>query len=379
MNITTSKRDLARLTSRMNAIAERKSTMPALSNVLLRGDVGLLVATSTDLYQSLIGSIACETDKAGSVAVSAHDLVERVKVLPDGPVVMTANGNSLVLKSKGSARKFTLRAMPGDDFPPVATAKQESPRLSIEVDVLSSLIARTHFAISTDETRAHLNSALIEWDGDTVKMVSTDGHRLALASRKVEGHHPPSTMLVPLKGIQELRRICDEAYGAPRAAGETVPSLVIIQDGPSAFFVHGSTTFGLKLVDAQFPPYAQVIPKTTAHTIRAPRVALADALKAVSVAASERTGSVKLALSKGMMRLSSESADSGDGSDEVACEYAGPNHAIGFKASYLLDVLGAITCDEVDIGVSAELDPITLRTVDNDSADAIWVVMPMRI
>ncbi len=388
MELTVAKKDLLKIVARMQGVVERKSTMPVLANVLLAADTsGSLRLAATDLYLSLMARIPADVAKPGSVAVSAKDLFERVKMMPDGPIVIATQDNATTtLKAAGSARRYTLRGMPGEDFPPLPQPAEGSPTLALSVEVLSELIAKTHFAISTDETRAHLNSALFEWDGDVVRMVTTDGHRLSKIDVKVPGRQASATMLIPLKGIQELRRMCEElsAEGGSSAEGEKkAPELLITQSGPSAFFQGGGTTFSVKLVDAQFPPYSQVIPQASERVVRAPRAALADALKAVSVAASERTGGVKLSMAKGSMRITSESPESGDGFDEIPVEYAGPNMSIGFNAKYFLDVLAAIGDDEVAIGLSGELDPAVLRpggtTPMSVDRQFLSVVMPMRI
>lgn len=383
MELTVAKKDLLKLVARMQGVAERKSTMPVLANVLLAVDgPNALRLAATDLYLSLLGRIPAEVGKPGSVAVSAKDLFERVKMMPDGPVVIATQDNATTtLKASGSARRYTLRGMPGDDFPPLPQPAEGSPTLALAVDVLSELIQKTHFSISTDETRAHLNSALFEWDGDVVRMVTTDGHRLSKVDVKVSGRQASATMLIPLKAIQELRRLCDEMI-AEGAGGEKKPELLITQSGSSAFFQGAGTTFSVKLVDAQFPPYSQVIPQASDKVVRAPRTAFADALRAVSVAASERTGGVKLSLTKGSMRITSESPESGDGFDEIPVEYAGPNMSIGFNAKYFLDVLAAISDEEVAIGLSGELDPAVLRpagATTTSERQFLAVIMPMRI
>jgi DNA polymerase III subunit beta len=389
MELTVAKKDLLKIVARMQGVAERKSTMPVLANVLLAADgsSGLRLA-ATDLYLALVGRIPAEVSKPGSVAVSAKDLFERVKMMPDGPVVISSQDNATTtIKASGTARRYTLRGMPGDDFPPLPQPAEGSPTLALSVEVLAELIAKTHFSISTDETRAHLNSALFEWEGDVVRMVTTDGHRLSKIDVTVPGRQASATMLIPLKAIHELRRLCDEMIAdgpvATDASGEKKkPELQITQSGASAFFQGGGTTFSVKLVDAQFPPYSQVIPQASEKVVRAPRAALAEALKAVSVAASERTGGVKLSLAKGSMRITSESPESGDGFDEIPVEFPGPNLSIGFNAKYFLDVLAAISDDEVSIGLSGELDPAVLRPAGaTTTADRqfLSVVMPMRI
>lgn len=390
MELTVAKKDLLKIVARMQGVAERKTTMPVLANVLLAVDGNSTMRlAATDLYLSLLGRVPADVSKPGSVAVSAKDLFERIKMMPDGPVVIATQDNATTtLKASGSARRYTLRGMPGDDFPPLPQPAEGSPTLALAVDVLSELIQKTHFSISTDETRAHLNSALFEWEGDTVRMVTTDGHRLSKVDVKVSGRQASATMLIPLKAIHELRRLCDEMLNDPQpqppaADGEKKkPELLITQSGSSAFFQGAGMTFSVKLVDAQFPPYSQVIPQGSDKVVRAPRVAFADALKAVSVAASERTGGVKLTLTKGSMRITSESPESGDGFDELPVEYSGPNMSIGFNAKYFLDVLASVSDEEIEIALSGELDPAVLRpagATTTSDRQFLAVVMPMRI
>jgi DNA polymerase-3 subunit beta len=379
MELTVAKKDLLRLVTRMQGVAERKSTMPVLSNVLLAVDgPSALRIAATDLYLAIAGKVTADVSKGGSVAVPAKDLMERVKMMPEGPIHLSTQENSAtILKAAGSARRYTLRGMPGDDFPPLPAPTEGAPTLALEVEVLQELIAKTHFSVSTDETRAHLNSALFEWDGDLVRMVTTDGHRLSKMEVKVSGRQASATMLIPLKAIHELRRLCDDVVGEQGKDAKDRPQLQITQSGSSAFFHGGGTTFSVKLVDAQFPPYSQVIPQNSEKKVRVPRAAFADALRAVSIAASERTGGVKLALSKGTMRITSESPESGDGFDEVSVDYDGAPITIGFNAKYFLDVLGSLEEEDVILGLSGELDPAVVRPASD--RQFLAVVMPMRI
>lgn len=377
MELTVAKRDLLKLVARMQGVAEHKSTMPVLSNVLLAVDGPNAVRLSaTDLYLAMSGGAPADVKKGGSVAVSAKDLLERVKMMPDGPVhIASQDSATTTLKATGSARRYTLRSMPGDDFPPLPTPAEGAPTLALDASVLQEVIAKTHYAISTDETRAHLNSALFEWEGEVIRMVTTDGHRLSKMQVKVSGRQASATMLIPLKAIQELRRLCDEAIAEAKEGSKA--QFQITQSGSSAFFQGAGMTFSVKLVDAQFPPYAQVIPQASERQVRAPRAAFADALRAVSIAASERTGGVKIGLAKGTMRITTESPESGDGFDEVPVEYAGPALTIGFNAKYFLDILGSLEEDEVFLGLSGELDPAVVKPASE--RQFLAVVMPMRI
>jgi DNA polymerase-3 subunit beta len=383
MELTVAKKDLLKLVTRMQGVAERKSTMPVLSNVLLAVDgPSALRMAATDLYLALVGHVAVDVSKGGSLAVPAKDLLERVRMMPEGPIHLASQDNSTtIIKAAGSARRYTLRGMPGDDFPPLPTPSEGSPSLALDVDVLQELIAKTYFSISTDETRAHLNSALFEWDGDIVRMVTTDGHRLSKMEVKVSGRQASATMLIPLKAIHELRRLCDD-IGAERGDSKDGkdggrPQIQITQSGSSAFFQGGGMSFAVRLVDAQFPPYAQVIPQQSEKIVRASRAQFAEALRAVSIAASERTGGVKLSLSNATMRITTESPESGEGFDEVSVDYSGPNMTIGFNAKYFLDVLGALDDEDVQLGLGGELDPAVIRPVG--PRQFLSVVMPMRI
>jgi DNA polymerase-3 subunit beta len=384
MHVVVSKKDLLRILARCQGVADKKSTMPVLGNVLLEAQGGdKLRLAATDLYLAVSGQIAAQVDKPGSIAVGARDLFERVKMMPEGQLaIATTEGSSTTIRSMTSARRFTLHGIPGEEFPSLPQPDDAAPVLKLEVDALAQLIARTHFSISTDETRLHLNSALFEWDGDHVRMVTTDGHRLSKAEVLVKGKQANASMLIPLKGVLELKRLCEEAKNDPGRADADgdASSLSMVQTGPNVFFKLAGFQFSVKLVDAQFPPYQQVIPDTTERAIRAPRGLLAEALRAVSIAASERTGGVKLTLGAGRMRFESESPESGAGFDEVNTEYDGPEVTIGFNARYFLDVLGAVDDEDVILGISGELDPAVLKPgSESVSSSYLAVIMPMRI
>jgi DNA polymerase-3 subunit beta len=376
MDLVIPKKDLLRLVARCQGVADKKSAMPVLANVLLAAEGNTLRVAATDLYLAVSGQTSAEIGTAGSVAVPAKDLLERVKAMPEGPIqVTTTDGAQTTLKAVGSPRRYTLHGLPGTEFPALPKAAADAPTLDLAVDLLATLIARTHFSISGDETRPHVNSALFEWAGERVRMVTTDGHRLSKMEVTVPGSSATATMLIPLKAIAELRRLAEEA----RADKET-PTVVISQSGPNAFFTLAGMNFSVKLVDAQFPPYQQVIPQMTDRQIRASRVVFADALRAVSLAASDRTGGVKLSAVPGALRITSESPESGNGFDELTVDYSGPEVTIGFNARYFLDVLGAIDDEEISLGISGELDPAVLRPAEESSQQSyIAVIMPMRI
>jgi DNA polymerase-3 subunit beta len=375
MELVAPKKNLLRLLQRCQGVADKKSTMPVLANVLLSANDNRLQVAATDLYLSVTGVVEAEITRAGSVAVPARDVFDRVRHMPDGPIQISVSANAATtLKAVGSARRYTLHGLPGDDFPALPQPAEDATRITLPIDTLSQLIARTHFSISTDETRAHLNSALFECDRGRVRMVTTDGHRLSKMEIPVERLSAKTTMLLPLKAVIEIRKLLDEVTDNRDTA-----TVEIAQTGPNAFFNIAGVRFSVKLIDAQFPPYEAVIPAMTDRAVRTPRGQLQEALRAVSLAASERTGGVKLSVARNALRITSESPESGNGFDEVAVEYGGPELSVGFNARYLLDVLSAISDEEVTLGLSGELDPAVVRPVTERKEEYIAVVMPMRI
>jgi DNA polymerase-3 subunit beta len=375
MDLVAEKKSLVRLLQRCQGVADKRSTMPVLANVLLRAEEGQLHVAATDLFLALSGNTEATVHATGAVALPARDLFERVKAMPEGEIRLSVReGGATTIQAVGSARRYTLHGLPGADFPALPQPAKDATVLDLSVAHLGQLIARTHFSVSSDETRPHLNSALFQCDKGHVRMVTTDGHRLSKMEIALEGLTATTTMLLPLKAITELRRLTDEITG-----DRDTTMVQVRQTGPNAFFDLSDIRFSVKLVDAQFPPYEQVIPAATDRAIRAPRAAFAEALRAVALAASDRTGGVKLAAAENILRVTSESPESGNGFDELEVDYAGPELSVGFNARYLLDVLGSIDTDEITLGLSGELDPAVVKPGDGTTDLYVAVVMPMRI
>ena len=374
MELTVAKKDLLKLLARVGSVTERRSTMQALSNVLFTAEGSQLRLFATDNAMAMSGAIGAQVSAPGVVALPAKDLIERVRMMPDGPVSLATNERSIAtLKAGVGARRYTVSGLPEVDFPAPPEVPSTGSTLTIPARAMVDLIAHAAFSVSTDESRPHLNSTLVEFDGETVRMVSTDGHRLTKAEVTSAGSSSKATLLVPLKAVQELRRVCDDLLSDHGAEA----TLTITTAGSTAFFTAGSLVFSVKLIEAQFPPYSQVIPKQSTRNVRASRAALADALRAVSIAASEKTGGVRLLLGEGVVRIASESPGVGEGFDELPVDYTGTPVQVGLNGKYLLDVLAALSEDEISIDLNGELDPIVVKPVGDRSFLA--VVMPMRI
>jgi DNA polymerase III subunit beta len=391
MELSISKKDFLRGLARTHAVADRKSSMPILSNVLLSADdSGLLRFAATDLYLAVSASAEANIKRGGTVALSARTLFDIVKNLPEGEVKLAVDKQNAVLLRSGKI-KFRIPGMPGEDFPPLPSAGEGSFS-ELDVNLLTQLIGLTQYSMSSDDTRPHLAGTLFECDGKFVRMVTTDGHRLSKAESLYEGPHKFS-ILVPQKGIAELKRLLEDAKSERKAPkGDKAlersdnpdepspfgPATVgIATVGGNAFFRGHDVQLSVKLADEQFPPYAKVIPQSHSRRVVASRELLVDSLRRISLVASDKSGGVRLALEPGKLEIVSENPDIGEGSEELDVDFAGEKVAIGFNARYLLEALSAMPDDEVVLELGGELDPGVIKPLTDSRF--VGVIMPMRI
>jgi DNA polymerase III subunit beta len=375
MELSISKKDFLRGLARTHAVADRKSSMPILSNVLLAAeDGGPLRFLATDLYLAVNASAEASVKRGGSVALSARTLFDIVKNLPEGEVKLVVGKNHAVELRSGKI-KFRIPGMPGEDFPALPSPGS-TPFSDIDATTLQQLIALTQYSMSSDDTRPHLAGALFESDGKVVRMVTTDGHRLSKAEVHVESGGSFS-MLVPGKGIAELKRLIEDVRAEKKQLPGEPVLLGIAHVGGSAFFRSHDVLLSVKLADEQFPPYAKVIPQSHQRRVVASRELLVDALKRISLVASDKSGGVRLVLEPGKLQITSENPDVGEGSEELDVDFAGTPLAVGFNARYLLDALSALPDDDVALELGGELDPGAVKPVSDHRF--VGVIMPMRI
>ena len=378
MELTIEKQQFLRGLARTHGVADRKSSMHILSNVLLSVEgTDRLRLSATDLYLGVTALVDAQVQKGGSIAVSARTLFDIVKNLPDGEVTWKLSDSHAVELSCGKVR-YRIPAMPGEDFPPLPNAG-EAEFAELDAPALSDLIGLTQYSMSHDDTRPHLAGTLFEGDGKVIRMVTTDGHRLSKAERKITGKGPMVnfSMLIPHKGISELKRLLDDVKAA-KGKSEASATIGIATAGGNAFFRREDLSLSVKLADEHFPPYNKVIPTKQSRTLIAARAPLVEALRRISLVANDKSGGVQLMIEPGTLKLQSQNPEVGEGSEEVDVDYAGEGLRIGFNARYLLDVLGALSHDEVALELSGERDPGVIRPVGGDS-DYIGVIMPMRI
>ncbi len=346
-------------------IADRKSTMPMLANVLLRtqGKNQILVA-ATDLNVSLTAELKSTNSSEGGLTLGAKNLYELVANAPGDEVTVKKTDNHWAEIKSGKVT-YRIVGMPDRDFPKVPDHR-EAQYSTFESAMLKEMIERTLFSVCNDETRFHLNGVYFESDGTICRMVSTDGHRLSKVEREVgNGLKLSAGIIIPKKGLLEIRRVLDLG-----------PQCKVAIKTPHMFLVQEDVALAVKLIDAQFPPYDQVIPKDNKRVITVDRSRLVDALRRAQLMSSETRG-VKIAASSEGVTVTSDNPDLGEVREELDAEYVGEPIAIGFNPKYVVELLSQMSCDQVTVAMGGELDPGLIRPLAGD--EYLGVVMPMRI
>lgn len=368
---------LAALTVAQSVADKRSATQPILANVLLRATKGgKLVVSATDLHIGITEEVTCESvAKAGTITLGARYLHSIIKTLPASATLnLVALDNHWLAVRYGKRRdEFKMMGQPATDYPELATLPKGQAVSKVDAAALADLIDKTAFSVSDDEARVNLNGALLESDGKTATMVTTDGHRLTKLSLELAGT-PTLTrgIIIPRKGLQEIKRILDRIKG----------QVGIAVDGQH-FYLQTDTglTLSVKLNNVVFPPYTQVIPKTdlggATRRVTADRIELLDVLRRAEVMAPEKTATVRLTLGAGSLQLTADNPDLGVAHQEIEVEYTGATLVVGFNAHYMIEVLEAIECPRVFLDFTGELDPCVIRPAEGQ--DYLGVVMPMRI
>jgi DNA polymerase-3 subunit beta len=356
---------------RAQGIVEKKSTMPILSSVLIEAkktpEGGRVSVSAYDLEVGVSGDHPAEVLKEGSVALQAKALYEIVRNLPENVVVLKKGANNRVELSSGTA-EFKIVGQSAEEFPALPKV-DNTTFVPIEVTTLLDMIEKTSFAISMDETRYNLNGVYFDPGQSTTKMVATDGHRLSLVERPISGKYGiKKGVIIPRKGLMELRRLLLEDTAAPGELGFTENSGVFRRQG---------LVMVMRLIDGQFPDYGQVIPTESERQIVLPRARLLETLRRVALIASERSSAIKLEVTSNQLRVSSQNPDLGEAKEDLVIEYGGSPIKIGFNAKYIQEVLMVLEAEQIQLELSDELSPGVVRPVGDKTF--VSVIMPMRI
>ncbi|WP_106640555.1 DNA polymerase III subunit beta [Allosphingosinicella vermicomposti] len=369
MKATIERATLLKSLGHVQSVVERRNTIPILSNVLIDATEGGLRLMATDLDLQVNEIVEANVSQPGATTVSAHTLFDIARKLPEGAQVEITAAEGKMQVVAGRAR-FNLATLPRDDFPVIAEGDLPT-QFELPAATLRQIIDKTRFAISTEETRYYLNGIFIHVSDDAqpvLKAAATDGHRLARVTvPRPEGAAGMPDVIIPRKCVTELRKLLDEVDGTVQ---------VSLSESKIRFGL-GNAILTSKLIDGTFPDYTRVIPTANDKLLKIDPKSLMQGVDRVATIASEKTRAVKMALDRDKVTLSVTSPENGTAAEEVPGDYNAQGFEIGFNARYLLDILGQIEGDTVEVHLADAAAPTLLR--ENDHAPALYVLMPMRV
>ncbi len=348
-------------------IVERRHTLPILANVLLRKTGTVLQVTTSDLEIQIRTTADLGGDTGSfTTTLGARKLIDILRTMPaDQTVAMESNQNKIVVK--GGKSKFTLQTMAAEDFPLVQESASFGPVFSVPQKTLKGLLGQVSFAMAVHDIRYYLNGILFVAEGKQLSLVATDGHRLAFASATLDVEVPKQEVILPRKTVIELQRLLSDHEGG----------IEMQFANNQAKFVFDGMEFVTKLVEGKVPDYNRVIPKNHKNTVVLGRTALLATLQRTAILTSDKFKGVRLNLEPGTLRVASNNAEQEEAVDELDIDYAGDSIEVGFNVTYLIDALGNMTQDMVQLDLS-DGNSSALFTIP-DNANFKYVVMPMRI
>ncbi|HEU4887193.1 MAG TPA: DNA polymerase III subunit beta [Thermoanaerobaculia bacterium] len=375
MELTVGKGDLQKELQLCQGVVEKRSTIPILSNVLLKAADGRLEIAATDLDVTILSSCPARVTTPGGVTIEAKRLFDIVRSLPDEDVHFTLQENNSILVESGTA-KFRLLGLPAEDYPTLPTVNV-SDAYTIPLDELKTMVGKVKFAITHEETRFQLNGALLKVQPNKMEMVATDGHRMALinfpsgiAGKGKKGSD--LTILVPRKALDEILRLESGEDGT-------------VQFGVSEnqlFFEAGDRRLLARMIDVNFPNYMEVISRDNDRRVMVDRERLLSTIKRISLVANERTRAVRFDFAPGKLTVSSTNPELGDARETVPIDYAGQPFFVGLNAAYVMDFLSATDTPSVSLDLKDENSQCIGRpasTAEDLPYDYLYVVMPMRL
>ena len=371
MEIIANKSDLLRELQLFQGIVERKNTIPILANVLLEAQGDSIGFLATDLEVALRSKCDAKVVAPGSLTLPAKKFYEIVKSLPDTDIHVVSDKNGVRI----SADRFDSRmqTLPREDFPTLPESAVAGGAL-LPRAALKEMVSKTQFAITGEDTRFFLNGALFIMRPDSMSLVATDGHRLALVTVPRNGKSDKSDQedrpILPKKTLGELGRLLAEGGDAD----------IQFERGENhLFFKMGERILISRMIDGQFPAYERVIPKGNDKHIEFERDRLTNAVKRVALMSNERSRAVKFQIDKGKVDVTSSSPELGEAHEEISVDYSGGAMQICFNAQYVLDFLAAVSTDTVSLDLKDEVSQAVVKPVGAEGYDYTYVIMPMRI
>ena len=363
---------LLRPLGHVQSVVERRNTIPILANVLIKATNGRISLTATDMDMDIVESVECNVTQEGSVTVPAHTLYDIVRKLPDGSdVSLESDSETGRLSVKAGRSNFTLPILPPDEFPTMSGEELPCNFMLSAADA-RVIIDRTRFAISSEETRYYLNGIYIHAtesnNVQVLRAVATDGHRLARVEVPLpDGASQMPSVIVPRKAVVEIRKLIEDTEG----------EIAVSLSETKLCFASGGTILTTKLIDGTFPDYERVIPSGNDKIMQVNCNDLAEVVDRVATISTEKSRSVKLQMSEGILVLSASSPESGTAREEIEVQYSAESMEIGFNSRYLLDIANQIEGATIEFSLADSGSPTIVRDQEDDTA--LYVLMPMRV
>ena len=372
MEFSVRKFDLLRELQFTQGVAEKKTTIPILSTLLLEAKEDSLWISATDLELGIHTVLPAKVKKEGAGTVSARRFFEIVRTLPDAEIKIKSLDNYW-LDIRCERSHFKLVGMARDNFP--VLAEFPKPLVTIPAAILATLIKKSSFSIAAEESRYMLNGALLLLKPDSITMVATDGHRLAhiQTEHAFKGLNAEVRVLVPKKALQELDKLVKEE--------EEKAEVAFARDDSHLFFKVGERLLISRLLTGQFPNYEAVLPRGNEQVVVLDRDVVAGAVKRADLVADQRSHAVRITLAKEKIEIAASSSEFGEAQEEVipAKPYQGNEIQVGFNATYVLDFLGAAAAGPVSFEFKDEQSAGQLRPLGEEGYDYRYIVMPMRL
>jgi DNA polymerase III subunit beta len=365
MKVSATREHLLEALQSVIGVVERRQTMPILSNVLLSARDNRLRITGTDLEVELVAAAEVSVQQPGDITVPGRKLLDIVRTLPEkSHISATREGERVVLR--GGRSRFTLSSLPAAEFPVIDEINAQQT-VSIRAQDCRTLIDKTHFAMAQQDVRYYLNGTLLETNGQVLRAVATDGHRLSWCEVPIEGAARELLQIIlPRKGVLELQRLLDGEGEIEVAIGTNHIRVQI-----------GDVRFTSKLIDGKFPEYGRVIPVDPPRIMLAGRDALRAALQRTAILSNEKYRGVRLTFAPGLLTLQAHNPEQEEAEDQLEVNFSGDELEIGFNVSYLLDALAAVDTDSVEVGLTDANSSCLIRAPG--STNIKYVVMPMRL
>ena len=365
MKLTATREEFLAPLQSVIGVVERRQTMPVLANVLLSARDNRLSITGTDLEVELVATKQVSVQQAGDVTIPGRKLLDIFKSLPEKTsVTLSTEGERVSIR--GGRSRFTLSTLPATDFPVIEEINAQQT-LTLEQGEFRRLIDKTHFSMAQQDVRYYLNGLLLETDGKSLRAVATDGHRLAICEMALkDGKTGQQQVIVPRKGVLELQRILGTEGSIELAIGTNHVRAQI-----------GEIRFTSKLIDGRFPEYGRVIPANPSKKVEADREALRAALQRTAILSNEKYRGIRLTARPDLLVIQAHNPEQEEAEDQVEVDYKGDEVEIGFNVNYLLDALGAIETEKVEIGLTDANSSCLIHAPG--TVHTRYVVMPMRL